>query len=137
MGAWPPWNSYRSEKHAACTYTCPMQYRSKCEAKLRVVVAGNTVPVQRNFEHTEQHHVYETTARLSVYVVRSIEVAVHSDVRQTVTAIRRNVSTDEAPIEVQHNDRVRRVVNQARDEEMVHGSPVERGFVPNGDLGTL
>jgi dUTPase len=114
-----------------------MQYRSKCEAKLSVVVTGNTVTVQRNFEHTEQHHVYETTARLSVSVIRSIEVAVHSDVRQTVSAILRNVSTDEAPIEVQQNDRVRQVVNRAREEEMVRRSPVERGFVPNGDLGTL
>jgi len=114
-----------------------MQYRSKCEAKLRVVVTGNSVTVQRNFEHTEEHHVYETATRLSVSVIRSIEVAVHSDVRQSVTAIRRNVSTEEAPIEVQQNDRVRRVVKRARQEEMVQRSPVERGFVPNGDLGTL
>ena len=65
-----------------------MQYRSKCDAKLRVVVSGNAVSLQRNFEHTLEHHVYETEhrlTRLSVSVIRSIEVAVHSDVRQSVT----------------------------------------------------
>ena len=70
-------------------------------------------------------------------MIRSIEVAVHSDVRQSVTSIRRNVSTDDDPIQIQQNDRVRRVVQRARKEEMQHRSPVERGFVPNGDLGTL
>ena len=102
-----------------------------------MVVSGNAVSLQRNFEHTLEHHVYETEHRLSVSVIRSIEVAVHSDVRQSVTLIRGNVSTEDDPIQIQQNDRVRRVVQRARKEEMQHRSPVERGFVPNGDLGTL
>ena len=42
-----------------------MQYRSNCDAKLRVVVSGNAVSLQRKFEHTLEYHVFETEHRLS------------------------------------------------------------------------
>ena len=70
-------------------------------------------------------------------MIQSIEVAVHADVRQSVNSIRRNISTEEEPIQATKTAAVRRVVRRAKEHEMKSKSPVERGFVPNGDIGTL
>jgi hypothetical protein len=70
-------------------------------------------------------------------MIESIQVAVHADVRQTVNSIRRNVSVEEEPLAVSKEQAVRRVVRRAKKAEMKGKSPVERGFVPNGDLRLL
>ena len=70
-------------------------------------------------------------------MIHSIQIAVHADVRQSVNSIRRNVSTEEEPLNVTKSSAVRRVVRRAKEYEMKGKSPVDRGFVPHGDLGTL
>jgi hypothetical protein len=105
--------------------------------QIRLCVSGDNVRIMQNMEHLPEHHASETENRLSVSAIQSIEVAVHADVRQTVNSIRRSVSTVEEPLQVTKSQAVRRVVRRAKEYEMKGKSPVERGFVANGDMGTL
>ena len=67
--------------------------------QIKLVVSGNNVRVFQNVEHTTEHHANQTEHRLTVSMIQSIQVAVQSDVRQSVNKIRRNISTEEEPCE--------------------------------------
>ena len=114
-----------------------MQYRANCPMQIRLAVSGHTVRVLQNMDHLPEYHATETEHRLSVSMIQSIQVAVHADVRQSVNSIRRNVSTEEEPLQATKSSAVRRVVCRAKQHEMKSKSPVERGFVPSGDIGAL
>ena len=137
LGSWATRTIYRTKHDAIAVFTCPMQYKANCPVQMKLVVSGHNVRVLQNFEHTTEHHATETEHRLTVSMIQSIQVAVHSDVRQSVNKIRRHISTEEEPCEVSKFQCVRRVVKRAKQEEMKVKSPVERGFVPNGGIGTI
>jgi hypothetical protein len=105
--------------------------------QVRVVVSSNNVRVLQNIEHVEEHHATQTEHRLSVSMIQSIEVAVQANARQSVNKIRRSLSTDQEQFEAAKFQSVKRVVRRAKEREMSSKSPIQRGFVPNGGIGTL
>ena len=74
-----------------------MRWRSKCTRELRLVQYAGNITLQASGVHSHQQ---ETPHRLSVGTLTSIHEAVHHNVTQSTTEIRRTVSREETHLTV-------------------------------------
>ena len=95
---------------------------------------GNTVRLSASGAHS---HTEQTKKRLSMETVTSIVSAVRHDVTRSSTEIRRFVSTEEAPLSIHDDRKVKRAVAKARNRQLQAMSPVETGFAMRNTLGSI
>ena len=90
-----------------------MRWRSKCTRELRLVQYAGNITLQASGVHSHQQ---ETPHRLSVGTLTSIHEAVHHNVTQSSTDIRRTVSREETHLTVTHQRKVQRAVIKERSK---------------------
>jgi hypothetical protein len=111
-----------------------MYWRSKCNRQLRIVSSGDSVKLSASGNHT---HAETSTKRLSIATMTSITSAVRQDVTKSCTEIRRIVTSEESPLTIHDDRKVRRAVVKARARHLERMAPVETGFAMRNTIGSI